>query len=244
MTQKTILVIDDDPKVCALLRRALETENFRVCEAHDAASTLACLSECRPDLLTLDLDLGGEDGRDLARRIRRDLSVPIIMISGKGDVIDRIVGLELGADDYIAKPFHVREVLARVRALLRRSETRAAPPEDDGRPGGLADLDGLGLALDRMEVRDRDGRACEMTTADIKLLRAFVENPLRALSRDRLMDLTNGAEWTPTDRTIDNQVARLRRKIERDPARPELIRTVRGVGYMLTVRPKPAALQD
>ncbi|CTQ50352.1 response regulator [Jannaschia donghaensis] len=236
MANGTILVIDDDPKVRALLSRTLEIDGFKVVEAADRASALRALTQHTPDLVTLDLNLGGEDGLDLAREIRRDLTVPIIMITGKGDVIDRIVGLELGADDYIAKPFHVREVLARVRALLRRSAKPQAPTQ----AGVTLMLDGLHLDLDRMVVRGRDGADCELTTADIKLLRAFVDNPVRALSRDRLMDLANGTDWTPTDRTIDNQVARLRKKIERDPTHPDLIRTVRGVGYMLTQRAEPS----
>lgn len=192
---------------------------------------MAVLSEEYPDLVTLDLNLPGNDGLDVAREIRKVSTVPIVMITGKGDVIDRVVGLELGADDYIPKPFHVREVLARVKSVLRRNGPEPAPCATAVR------LDGLTLDLDRMEVLCRDGQPCDMTTADIRLLRAFVDNPMRALSRDRLMDLTQGADWSPLDRAIDNQVARLRKKIERDPSDPQLIRTVRGVGYMLTERP-------
>ncbi|WP_298432447.1 response regulator [uncultured Jannaschia sp.] len=238
MTRKTILIVDDDEKVRRLIARTLEADGFNVAEAGDIASARASLAAARPSLVTLDLDLGGEDGLDLARDIRSAGNIPIVMVTGKGEVIDRVVGLELGADDYIAKPFHVRELLARVRSVLRRSASSAPTPPADNE---MLDLDGLRLDLDRMEVLCRDGRSCEMTTADIKLMRAFVAHPMRVLSRDRLMDLTNGAEWSPLDRTIDNQVARLRRKIERDPAHPDLIRTVRGVGYMLSQRPRTSA---
>ncbi|MBM2576462.1 response regulator [Jannaschia sp. Os4] len=235
LNTSTILVIDDDPKIRTLLRRTLETEGASVLEAGDGGAALRLLRERGADLVTLDLDLGDTDGLDVARAVRAESAVPIIMITGKGDVIDRVVGLELGADDYIAKPFHVREVLARVKTVLRRNASPAPGATPTG--GDVLHLDGLRLDLDRMEVTARDGTPCEVTTADVRLLRAFAENPLRALSRDRLMDLTQGAGWSPLDRAIDNQVARLRKKIERDPADPQLIRTVRGVGYMLTERP-------
>ncbi len=191
-----------------------------------------------PDLVTLDLNLGAEDGLDIARDIRRSHDVAIMMVTGKDDVIDRVVGLELGADDYLTKPFHVREVLARVRAVLRRTKGRAySQPADDPKGDGLLYLDGLMVDLDRLVLTDREGKDCDLTTADFKLLSAFLRNAKRSLSRDRLMDLIDGGDWAPLDRTIDNQVARLRKKIERDPARPLLIKTVRGIGYMLTESP-------
>ncbi|SFI28970.1 response regulator [Jannaschia pohangensis] len=237
MTPRKILIIDDETKVRTVLRKAFESEGFDVVEAGDIATARRHLTATPLDLVTLDLNLRGEDGLDLAREIRSMRQIPIIMITGKGDVIDRVVGLELGADDYIAKPFHLREVLARVKTVFRRSA------RDPGVPNCVESqtLDGLIIDLDRMDVRDRDGQSCEVTAADVRLLRAFVDNPLRPLSRDRLMDLVNGTDWSPLDRTIDNQVARLRKKIERDPANPELIRTVRGVGYMLAERPVPQA---
>jgi DNA-binding response OmpR family regulator len=148
--------------------------------------------------------------------------------------------LELGADDYLTKPFHVREVLARVHSVLRRAE-RHAPVAVEPAPkttsnDGLLDLDGLKIGLNQMLLIDRSGQHCELTTADFKLLAAFLDNPQKPLSRDRLMDLIGGHDWAPLDRTIDNQVARLRKKIERDVSRPVLIKTVRGIGYMLTAR--------
>lgn len=239
MSEKRILVVDDDPKIRDLLRRCLEAESFHVDEAADAAGVRAAFDRAAPDLITLDLNLGLQDGLEIARDIRRTSDVPIIMITGKDDVIDRVVGLELGADDYITKPFHVREMLARVRTVLRRAEGRGGQAEavhDKGvESGPLLRLDGLTIDRDRMMLTDRQGQLFDLTTADFKLLCVFLDNPKRALSRDRLMDLINGPAWIPLDRAIDNQVARLRKKVERDPARPLLIKTVRGVGYTLTM---------
>lgn len=235
MTQKKVLVVDDDPKIRALLRRCLEGDGFSVAEAETGEEVRQAFSGDLPDLVTLDLNLGAEDGLDIARDIRRHHDIAIIMVTGKNDVIDRVVGLELGADDYLTKPFHVREVLARVRAVLRRTEGRAhSQPADDQENPGLLYLDGLTVDLDRLLLTDRNGEDCDLTTADFKLLSAFLHNAKRSLSRDRLMDLVGGGNWAPLDRTIDNQVARLRKKIERDPAHPMLIKTVRGIGYMLT----------
>ncbi len=238
MPQKRILVVDDDPKIRDLLRRCLEAESFVVDEAADAAGVRAAFERAMPDLVTLDLNLGQQDGLDIAREIRRKSNVAIIMITGKDDVIDRVVGLELGADDYITKPFHIREMLARVRTVLRRAEGHGGTIDAKhcmgADSGPLLGLDGLTIDRDRMVLTGRKNEACDLTTADFKLLCAFIDNPKRPLSRDRLMDLINGPAWVPLDRAIDNQVARLRKKIERDPAQPLLIKSVRGIGYMLT----------
>lgn len=233
-----ILVVDDDPEVRLLLRRCLERESYAVLEAATGEEMFARLDGGGIDLITLDLALGGEDGLDLARRIRAKRNVPIIMISGKGDTIDRVVGLELGADDYIAKPFHLREVLARVRAVLRRYASTA--PEEavasftDGASGGQYRFDGWTLDKSRREVKRPDGALCELTTAEFNMLEIFAERPGRVLSRDNIMDLLKGVDWSPLDRTVDNLVARLRKKIEIDANRPRLIKTVRGVGYVFT----------
>lgn len=232
----TILVVEDDPKVRTLLRNVLEDDGFVVSEAATASEALSCIASDTPNLVTLDINLGVESGLDLAREIRKVSTVPIIMVTGKDDVIDRVVGLEVGADDYITKPFHVREVLARVRAVLRRHQIAArqaqkteASPET---PESAAyHFDGVIAMPDRMQVIDRNGADCALTSGDFNLLKVFLERPKRVLSRDQLMDLTGGIEWSPLDRTIDNQVARLRKKIERNPSEPRLIKTVRGVGY-------------
>ncbi|SDG87204.1 response regulator [Sulfitobacter delicatus] len=238
MSEKKILVVDDDSKIRTLLRRCLEGDGYAVSEAQSAQSVREAFEADQFDLVTLDLNLGADDGLDIARELRRDHDVPIFMVTGKDDVIDRVVGLELGADDYLTKPFHVREVLARVKSVLRRSGKRE--PEDASQDTGQGaedpwlSLDGLKVKLDRMLLVDREGAECDLTTADFKLLAAFLNHAKKPLSRDRLMDLIDGQAWAPLDRTIDNQVARLRKKVERDPARPMLIKTVRGIGYILT----------
>lgn len=238
MQGQHILVVEDDTAVRALLRACFEDEGAVVSEAASLADAMNSITAQPPDLVTLDIGLGGDDGLNLLRHLRRDRDTPVIMISGKGDVIDKVVGLELGADDYLAKPFHVREVIARAKTVMRRYVFR--PPEgpetDTGRTEGTLVLDGLFIDLARMSVKDRTGRDCNLTTSDFKLLSAFLSHAERPLSRDRLMDLIDGPEWVPLDRTIDNQVARLRKKIERDAAHPVLIKTVRGIGYMLTER--------
>lgn len=230
MTGQALLIVEDDAKIRTLLRNVFEDEGFVVHEAQTGAEMLAVLAAEPVALMTLDIQLDQENGLDLAREVRKVSSVPIIMVTGQDDVIDRVVGLEIGADDYITKPFHIREVIARVRSVLRR----AAQPEGSTLPAtdrNVLTFDGLSAHLDRMELADRDGTDCGLTSGDFKLLTVFLDQPKRVLSRDQLMDLTGGIERNPLDRTIDNQVARLRKKIERNPSEPRLIKTVRGVGY-------------
>ncbi|MGB3245070.1 MAG: response regulator [Sulfitobacter sp.] len=240
MTDHNILVVDDDPKIRTLLRNVLEDDGFAVCEAQAAAEVMQIVASSPISLITLDIHLGSENGIELARQIRRVSRVPIIMVTGKDDVIDRVVGLEVGADDYITKPFHVREVIARIRSVLRRAEPSSAVTKDGAEanpaPDGASEsahfcFDGLIAIPDKLELIDRNGTEVGLTSGDFKLLDVFLNRPKRVLSRDQLMDLTGGAEWSPLDRAIDNQIARLRKKIERDPSEPKLIKTVRGVGY-------------
>lgn len=238
MTEQTILIVDDDPKIRTLLRNVFQDDGFRVLEADNSEKALQIVMEKPVSLVTLDIHLGAEDGFDLAREIRRVSKVSIIMVTGKDDVIDRVVGLELGADDYITKPFHIREVLARVKSVLRRASGTQRQISGMEHPQGKLDegstrfvFDGMTAFPDRFELIDRNGDDCGLTGAEFTLLSVFLERPKRVLSRDQLMDLIGGSEWSPLDRTVDNQVARLRKKIERDPAKPKLIRTVRGVGY-------------
>ncbi len=239
MKEPTILIVDDDAKVRDILRKTLESDGFLACEAENRAATLAVLATTPVSLVTLDLNLGNENGFDLAREIRRDHGVPIIMVTGRGDVIDRVVGLELGADDYVVKPFHPREMVARVRTVLRRTEAAAhAAAQAQDEPPGTAparrevyEFDGMSADPGKLELLDRDGRLVDLTAGDFRLLEVFLEAPRRVLSRDAILDMLHGREWSPYDRTIDNQVARLRKKIEEDPANPKLIKTVRGIGY-------------
>ncbi|WP_050929752.1 response regulator [Aestuariivita boseongensis] len=240
MANQTVLVVDDDLKIRTLIRNVLEDEGFAIREAETAQDVFQSLSDSRIDLITLDIHLGKDNGVDLAREIRRNSQVPIIMVSGKDDVIDRVVGLEVGADDYIAKPFHVRELVARVRSVLRRSASEdqkanpaTAEPISVPAENQVFEFDGMTAIPDHMELINRNREDCGLTSGDFRLLMVFLDRPKRVLSRDQLMDLTGGVEWSPLDRTIDNQVARLRKKIERDPSNPRLIKTVRGVGYTL-----------
>ncbi|MEO0938793.1 MAG: response regulator transcription factor [Pseudomonadota bacterium] len=228
------LVIEDDPLVRRTLKNVLEEEGYHVIDRENGDGVVDLVKAESFGIVTLDVQLGGRNGFDILRDIRAVSEVPVIMVTGRGDVFDRVVGLEIGADDYITKPFHVREVLARIRAVARRKAdtetTRAQPVLEQNR----LMVDGLCVDLDGMGVTGRDGSVCELTAADFKLLKIFLDRPRRQLSRDQLMDLIGGTTWSPLDRTIDNQVARLRKKIERNPAEPQLIKTVRGVGYVFT----------
>ncbi len=226
-----ILIVDDDPKVRTLLRRCFEGEGFDVSDAKDGAEARAHLGRHPVALITLDLNLGKENGLDLAREIRSAHDIPIVMLTGKGDTIDRVVGLELGADDYLAKPFELRELVARVRAVLRRSGGGGkAEPAGQQRYA----FDGWVLDIGRRTLSRGAGREEALTTSEFNLLEAFVKRPHRVLSRDDIMDALKGHDWSPLDRSIDNLVARLRKKIERDATRPTLIKTVRGAGYTFT----------
>ncbi len=228
-----ILVVDDEPEIRALLRTLFEREGFTVLEAKDGAELFATLEHHPVDLVTLDLTLGREDGLMLAGRIRAGHDVAIIMITGKDDTIDRVVGLELGADDYIAKPFHLREVLARVRAVLRRKEAIKPPLEEAVAAHGESyRFAGWHLDVPRRQLSRDDGSSVELTSAEFNLLLIFVQRPSRVLSRDVIMDLLKGHDWSAVDRTIDNLVGRLRKKLELDSEQPQLIKTVRGVGYV------------
>ena len=227
--------MDDEPSVRELLRDCLEIEGFSVSEACNGREINDQLEQQAIDLITLDLNLGGENGFDLVREIRATRNVPIVMITGKGDTIDRVVGLELGADDYIAKPFQLREVVVRIRAVLRRydsiPDTVALAPVT--RPDDERYLFGdLELSIPHRNLKSADGASRDLTTSEFNLLVEFVKRPSRVLSRDNIMDLLKGHEWSPADRSIDSLIVRLRRKIEPDPSSPQFIKTVRGVGYV------------
>lgn len=226
-----ILVVDDDANIRHLLRTALEREGYAVSEANDAQSATSRLEGGGIALITLDLSLGRDDGLTLARNIRARSDVPIIMVTGKSDAIDRVVGLELGADDYVSKPFNLREVVARVRAVLRRHElVRFAPHptvkhERFSFASWTLDVTGRALSGDNDKISD-------LTTGEFNLLELFVRRPQRVLTRDEIMDLLKGHDWSPMDRSIDALIVRLRKKIEPDAAKPTHIKTVRGVGYV------------
>ncbi|MBM3597425.1 MAG: response regulator [Alphaproteobacteria bacterium] len=244
-TPATVLIVDDEARIRTMLRRYLTQEGFNVLEAGDGDTMRTVLKAETVDVVLMDLMLPGEDGLSLARAIRRDSQVPIIMLTGKGDVIDRVVGLEAGADDYVTKPFHLREVLARIRTVLRRGAGPApgpaappagAPPAEataaSGAKGEILEFQGWRLDTMKRDLLDPSGRSVALTSGEYDLLRVFAQHPNRVLSRDQLMDLVKGREWAAFDRAIDTQVGRLRKKIEADPANPDLIKTVRGAGYI------------
>ena len=231
-----ILVVDDDGEIRRLLAGFLGRNGFEVTTARDGVDLEAAMAAGSADLLVLDLMLPGVSGLELCRRLRAQSQVPIIMLTAKGDDTDRIVGLELGADDYIAKPFNPRELLARIRAVLRRARTTDPLPAS---PRGTLVFAGWSLNQRRRELVDPGGVVVELTAGEYDLLLAFVERPHRVLSRDFLLE-QSGRSIGPFDRSIDVQVSRLRRKLERNPTATPLIKTVRGVGYLFAPEVEPS----
>jgi DNA-binding response OmpR family regulator len=221
-----VLVVDDDAALRGLLTRYLSENGYAVTAVADGVEMAGAMAQQKPDLVILDLMLPGEDGFALARQLRSDGDIPIVMLSARGEDIDRIVGLEIGADDYLPKPFNPRELLARIRAVLRRQRPPAAPV-----PHAVFAFGPYRLEAERHRLL-RDGGEVTLTTGEFALLRVFAEHPNRVLERDALLERLKGYERNPFDRSIDVRVNRLRRKIETDPANPRYIRTVWGEGYM------------
>jgi two-component system OmpR family response regulator len=229
-----VLVVDDDREIRDLLARFLAKHGYRVATAADGRAMRKALEDWAIDLVVLDLMLPGEDGLTLCRDLRARSAVPIVMLTAMGEETDRIVGLEMGADDYLAKPFNPRELLARVKAVLRRAAPRAEAgvPAAEGRR--VAAFAGWRLDLEARELTSPAGLRVELSGGEYELLAALVTHPKRVLTRDQLLDLARGREAVPFDRAIDVQVSRLRRKIETDPRNPVLVKTVRNGGYMFT----------
>ncbi|MFM4823018.1 response regulator [Aeromonas hydrophila] len=225
-----ILVVDDHSEIRDLLKRFLEQHGLRVSCARDGKEMKWLLEEREFDLLVLDLMMPGEDGLTLCRELRAKSSLPIIMLTAMGEETDRIIGLEMGADDYLAKPFNPRELLARIKAVMRRTQVEPQPAAETL----TRDLrfDRWLLDINRRELVDEEGVGLSLSTAEFDLLRVFLERPQRVLSRDQLLDLARGREAVAFDRAIDTLVSRLRRKLERDPKNPELIKTIWGGGYL------------
>ncbi|MEQ8256345.1 MAG: response regulator transcription factor [Roseovarius confluentis] len=233
MTKATVLVVDDDPEIRKALNHGLSSEGYNVHEASDRATMLSNLRENHVSLITLDLNLGGDDGLDLARELRAKRNIPVVMISGRTDPYDRVRGLECGADDYIVKPFHIKEVVMRVQKTLERYQ-------DTVQPSGKLLFDHSELDLKNHIARHLDGSPLDLTEMELKLLELFVRHPGRVLSRDEISHALHGRGWSPYDRSIDGHVARLRRKIETPGESPLLIRSVRGVGYVFSGDVKPS----
>lgn len=227
-----ILVVDDHSEIRDLLKRFLEQHGLRVSCARDGKEMKRLLEEREFDLLVLDLMMPGEDGLTLCRELRVKSNLPIIMLTAMGEETDRIIGLEMGADDYLAKPFNPRELLARIKAVMRRTQAETQPAAETL----TQDLrfDRWLLDVNRRELVDEDGVGLSLSTAEFDLLKVFLERPQRVLSRDQLLDLARGREAVAFDRAIDTLVSRLRRKLERDPKNPELIKTIWGGGYMFS----------
>jgi two-component system OmpR family response regulator len=231
-----VLVVDDEPAICELIETYLSNEGYRVSTAGDGAAMREIIARSPVDLVILDLMLPGEDGFSLTRHLRERSSMGIIILTGKGETVDRVVGLELGADDYLSKPFDLRELLARVKSVLRR--TRGATAMENAESGACVSFAGWKLDLTAHRLTSPRGTETPLTTGEFELLSVFVNHPSRVLTREELLDLTRGREASPFDRSIDVQVGRLRRKIEPDPEQPTLIKTVRAAGYMFTAQVK------
>ena len=226
----TILIVDDDPGIQRMLSRYLGEQGYHTAVAGDGKSMDAFLDGQSPDLIIMDLMLPGEDGLSLVRRLRVSGAIPIIMLTAKGEDLDRIIGLEMGADDYLAKPFNPRELLARIRAILRRGVTTG--PSDQA-PAALTRFGGFSIDLERQLLFKGDQEVA-LTNGEMSLLVALVQHPDRLLSRDQLMNLIGSGGGEAFDRSIDVRITRLRRKIEADPGSPQFIRTVWGQGYRFT----------
>jgi DNA-binding response OmpR family regulator len=226
---KTILVVDDELRIVELARDYLEHAGFAVITAADGPSALMMARTRKPDVVVLDLGLPGMDGLDVARTLRRESSVPILMLTARDDELDRVLGLEIGADDYVTKPFSPRELVARIRAILRRIDRQAEPGDRIQAAGVLIDL-----ARMRVEI---EGRTVDLTPTEFQLLVTLARQPGRIFTRSQLLDAIHGIAFESYERAIDAHVKNLRRKLEPDPGRPRYVLTVYGVGYRLAEEP-------
>jgi DNA-binding response OmpR family regulator len=229
-----IAVVDDERDIRETVAEYLTLHGFRVTPVAGGEELRRLLEASRIDLVVLDISMPGEDGLSLARFLRVQHTAGIIMLTASGETVDRIVGLETGADDYLAKPVDLRELLARIKAVLRRAGRDPHDPRaaETGPANRIVRFGRCSLDLDAHKLLDEVGGEVAMTAMEFDLLKAFAEHPNRVLSRDMLLDLAHNRDWEPFDRSIDIRIARLRRKIEKDPSKPETLRTVRGAGYM------------
>lgn len=226
------MVVDDHKEIRDLVGRFLKQHGMRVSVASDGKTMRKTLSEHRINLVVLDLMLPGEDGLTICRNLRAESSIPVVMLTAMGEETDRIVGLEMGADDYIAKPFNPRELLARIKAVLRRAQSL---PEEERYPKEtLIAFDRWTFNIAKRQLQSSEGVVTPLSTGEFNLLVTFIHHPGHVLNRDQLIDLTQGRESVPFDRSIDTQVSRLRKRIEVDPKDPQLIKTVWGGGYVFT----------
>lgn len=231
-----ILVVDDDERICNLLSRYLSREGYKISAVNSGAEMRRHLERETPDLVILDLILPDTDGLDLARELRNIPELAIIILTGKGDTVEKIIGLETGADDYIAKPFDNRELLARVRSVLRRSKSTQSSSQEENKSGHIALFADWIFDLTAYELTSPSGEPVTLTSYEYKLLSALVLSSNRVLKRDHLMDLIAEREWNPDDRSIDVLVGKLRKKLETNPGDPTLIKTIRSTGYKFTAQ--------
>lgn len=229
MARESILLVDDDPRICQLLSHYLSGEGYRIRIANSADALFKEMAEQPADLIILDIMLPDQDGFLVTRQLRAQSEVPILMLTGRADVVDKVVGLELGADDYLTKPFDRRELLARVRGLLRRAQQKEAPAPNA--ESSLAYFAGWCLDLVGHTLISPSGNPVELTRHEFSLLTAFVKRSQRILTRDDILNIIAGRDWSPYDRSVDVLIGRLRAKLEEDAKNPTLILTVRGVGY-------------
>jgi two-component system OmpR family response regulator len=235
-----LLVVEDDPEISTLVNRYLTSQGFEVMVAANGAMLRNTLAATAVDLVLLDLGLPGEDGFALTRYLHEHWRGPVIIVSGRGESVDRVVGLELGADDYVTKPFELRELLARIRSVLRRSAGRAPPKAAPGDSSPALHFAGYRFDPGSRLLTGPEGQEVALTTGEFDLLQLFLEHPNRVLSRNDIMTHIHGRDAGPYDRAIDVQISRLRRKIDADPTRPALFKSIRGAGYMFTERVKRA----
>ena len=233
--QQNIFVVDDEAAARDMIGDYLKMHGFAVTLCDGGTSLRQALDRDKPDLIILDLNMPEEDGLSIVRSLKQKSRVPIIMLTATASPIDRVVGLELGADDYLAKPCELRELVARIRSVLRRS---AAGPASPAAAGQEVRFGTKWLNLESRVLRDDDGVEHPLTTSEFSLLKAFAENPKRVMSRERLLDLANARDPDAFDRAIDVRITRIRRKIEPDPDHPRIIRTVRGAGYVFSPDPE------
>lgn len=225
-----ILVVDDEKDIRDGIRDYFEIHGFRVHGAADGAEMRDVIGREPVSIVILDLRLPGEDGFTLCQELNKQPTLGVIMLTGSTETVDKVVGLEMGADDYVAKPFELRELLARVKSLLRR--LNLTQPEESLPAGREVKVGALILGVDDRTLRDVEGNYLSLTSMEYDLLRVFVEHPNKVLNRDQLLDLAHNRSWDPFDRSIDVRITRLRKKIEPDPNNPRLIKTVRGIGYV------------
>ncbi len=234
-----IAIVDDEEQIRAAVGEYLELHGFRVSLADGGAALRRIMADAPPvDLVVLDLNMPGEDGLTIARYLREHSEVGIVILTAAGQTLDRIVGLEVGADDYMVKPFDLRELLARVKSVLRRLRAARAP-KPAGKSEHVIRFSGFTLHTDSHSLSDAGGNDIPLTSMEYDLLRAFAESPNRVLTREQLLDKAHRRDTDPFDRSIDVRIARLRRKIEKNPSKPQLIKTIRGAGYLFVPDPEP-----